>query len=79
MILTIVMNLAVNLHDKFMFMTKEIRDEKSFLAQIIEEKRILAVEFQIKKFSIAHGLPENRLSIGLVFAQIPAKLLGNFA
>ncbi len=70
MILPIAVNLAIDLHYQFPFMAKEIGDEESLLAQIIEEKRILPVELQPQKLSVAHGLPENLLGVGLTLPQI---------
>jgi len=79
MIFAIIMNLAIKLHHQFPFMAKEIGDEESFFAQIIEEKWVLAIEFQTQKLSISHGLPENLFGVGLALPQISAKLFGDFA
>lgn len=79
MIFSTIMNLAINLYHQFLFMTKKIRDEKSLLAQIIKEKRILAIEFKTLKSSISHCFPENRFGICLLLPQLSAKLLGDFA
>jgi len=59
--------------------SKEISDEKSFLPQIIEEERVLAIKFQTQKLSITHGLPENLFGVGLTLPQISAKLFGDFS
>ncbi len=56
MVFAIVMNFAIDLHHQFPFMTKEISDEESFFAQIIEEKRILAISNEEPRFRHTPGV-----------------------
>ncbi len=65
MVFAVVMNFSIDLNNQTPLITKEISDEESLLAQIIEEKRVLAIKLQAQKLPITHGLPKNAFSVGL--------------